>query len=75
MIDMYMSLSVESKCFKTIIWCVPFMFHYTDYQPPQLLHLYGCHMDFFSFFSSKDGKTRFLMYYNVYQEFSLMFIS
>ena len=50
MIHMDMSLSVHSKCFKTISWCVPFMFHYTDYQPPQLLHLYGCRMDFFSFF-------------------------
>ena len=66
MIHMCMRLSVQSKCF---------MFHYTDYQPPQLLHLYCCHMDFFSFFSSKDGKTRFLMYYNVYKESSLMFIS
>ena len=56
MIHMCMSLSVQSKCFKTIIWCVPFMFHYTDYQPPQLLHLYCCHMDFFSFFHLKMAK-------------------
>ena len=49
MIDMYMSLSVQSKCFKTIIWRVPFMFHYTDYQPLRLLQLYGCHLGFFHF--------------------------
>ena len=33
MIDMYKSLSVQAKCFKTLIVFVPFMFPYTDYQP------------------------------------------
>ena len=75
MIDIDKSLSVQRKCFNTIIWLVPFMFHYTDYQcfntiiwlvpfmfhytdyqPPLLLHLYGCHLCFFSFFRSMDGK-------------------
>ena len=65
MIDMDKSLSVQRKRFNTIIWLVPFIFHYTDYQPPRLLHLYGCHLCFFSFFRSIDGKNRFLVYYNV----------
>ena len=49
MIHMDKSLSVRRKCFNTIIWLVTVMFHYTDYQPQRLLHLYGCHLCFFSF--------------------------
>ena len=66
MIHMDMSLSVHSKCFKTISWCVPFMFHYTDYHASAIIALYMAAVWIsFRFFRSKDVKTRFLMYYNV----------
>ena len=53
-IAMDMSLSVQRKCFKIIIWLHTFMFHNTDYQPPRLLHLYGRYMGGLLFFRSID---------------------
>ncbi len=55
MINMYKSLSVQIKYFKTIIWFVPFMFHYTDYQPVRFCTYMAATWVSFHFFRSTSS--------------------
>ena len=62
LIDMDNSLYVQIKYFKTIIWFVPFMFHYTDYQPVPFCTYMATIWVYFLFSRSLNGKIGFLVY-------------
>ena len=57
MINMYKSLSVQIKCFKTIIWFVLFMFPYTDYRAVSFCTYVAAIWVSFRFIDLQMGKT------------------